>query len=817
MAVQPRPPAFGSDLPTKISGIVFWGTVLIGLLIAFMVLKNKEDELTQQYHNNAKILQIVIIKSLEYSQDEKFSDLTRQDLERNLQPFCNVINCDEIEVKRGDTSFVYGNKKKDQTVINAQLLIYPLQPNFAPFTVETAISFPSLEQVLSTYRKVILLSIALLMMVLGLILQIILQRLLTRPFAAMVAAAQQFADGDSHIRFDEERNDEFGALAKFINRALDSGSKHYAQLSNALARATASESALFAENERIEVTLSSLSEAVITTNAEAVVEYLNPVAEKMTGWKLLEAHGQPLDCVIGIVDEMTHAPMLTPVHTCLASNTTVILAENAALSLRNGQTIAIEASAAPMRNNQGEVIGAVMVCLDVSHARRLAVQLTHQASHDALTNLYNRGAFENKLKGLLGDMTANVSHALLYIDLDQFKIVNDTCGHTAGDELLRQVAQILQECIRRNDILARLGGDEFGILLMNCDLSSAIEVAEKVRCAIKEFRFAWLENMFEIGASIGVVKIHVDNANPAIIMSLADLACYAAKDGGRNRVHLYEKTDDGLLQRHGEMHWTTIITQALELNRFVLYHQPICDLANDTSAICHWEILVRMKADDGTIILPSQFIAAAERYNKMHSIDRWVIYNTFAAIAQGCFPAASDHQRTFSINLSGATLGDETVLQFIQEVGKQFAIDYREICFEITETVAIINLSKATAFIKDLKKLGCRFSLDDFGSGLSSFGYLKNLPVDFIKIDGSFVKDMASDPIDRAMVEAINQIGHVMHIQTIAEWVENKATLVLLREIGIDYAQGYHIGKPVPVVWIQEYAGQVFTSSAPGF
>jgi diguanylate cyclase (GGDEF)-like protein/PAS domain S-box-containing protein len=806
MSAHSNPSRFGSDLPTKISGIVFWGTVLIGLLIAFMVLKNREHDLTQQYQSNAKILQIVIADSLAYSKDTQFSDTTRKELQQNIQPFCAVMHCDAIEVKRGSASFMYGDEKKGQDGIFTQMLIHPVYAGFASYPVEIGIYFPSLKQVLSSYRKFILLSVALLMMVFGLVLQFILQHLLTHPFAAMVTTAQQFADGDNHLRFDEARNDEFGSLAKFINHALDSSAKHYAQLSIALARATASEAALFAENERIEVTLSSLSEAVITTNADAVVEYLNPVAEKMTGWLLVEAQGQPLDRVISIVNELNHTTMTTPVHTCLTSNTTIILAENAALSLRNGKTVAIEASAAPMRNHHGEVIGAVMVCSDVSHARRLALQLSHQASHDALTNLYNRGAFENRLKHLLSGMMTDASHALLYVDLDQFKIVNDTCGHTAGDELLRQLAHILQECVRRSDILARLGGDEFGILLMNCDLQYAIEVAEKIRRAVKEFRFAWLESVFEIGASIGVVEINADNANPASIMSLADLACYAAKDGGRNRVHLYEKTDDGLLQRHGEMHWTTIITQALELNHFILFCQPICHVARDTTAVSHWEILVRMKADDGGIILPGQFIAAAERYNKMQSIDRWVIYNTFAAIAQGCFPAMIDGQRTFAINLSGATLGDETILRFIQEIGKQFAIDYHEICFEITETVAIVNLSKATLFIKALKKLGCRFSLDDFGSGLSSFGYLKNLPVDFIKIDGSFVKDMVSDPIDCAMVEAINQIGHVMHIQTIAEWVENESTLVLLRQMGIDFAQGHYFGKPLPVVLIPEYS-----------
>ena len=791
-------PSFGSDLPTKISGIVFWGTVVIGLIIAFTVLKNKEKELIKQYYNNSKILQMVIEKSLDYAPDTEFSELTRNDLKHNLQPFRDVINCDAIEVQHDNISFLYGVKKPAQDAIATQLFIHPVRHGLSPYSVKTVIYFPSLEHVLSQYRKLILLSIALLMMVFGLILQLILQRLLTRPFANMVATAKGYAEGDSQLRFDDQRNDEFGFLAKFINQALTSSAKHHEQLENALKRATASESALFGEKERIEVTLSSLSEAVITTNAEEIVEYLNPVAEKMTGWRLQEARGEPLDQVISIIDEITLQAMSNPVPACLSSNTTIVLGENAALSLRDGKIIAIEASAAPMRNNRGEVIGAVMVCLDVSNARQLAWQLSHQASHDVLTSLHNRRAFESQLNRLLHDMTSNDSHVLLYIDLDQFKIVNDTCGHTAGDELLRQLAQVLHDCVRRNDILARLGGDEFGVLLVNCDLQSAAEIAEKIRHAVKEFRFAWLGSVFEIGASIGVVEINIANLNPAIIMSSADLACYAAKDAGRNRVHIYEKTDDGLLKRHGEMHWTTLITQALEQDRFVLFHQPICEIATDTGTIHHWEVLIRMKAEDGTLIPPGQFIAAAERYNKMHSIDRWVIYHTFLAIAQGHFPATA--RRLIAINLSGATLGDETALQFIQQSAEKFAIDYREICFEVTETVAISNLTRATAFIKTLKKLGCCFSLDDFGSGLSSFGYLKNLAVDFIKIDGSFVKDMVSDPIDRAMVEAVNQIGHVMQIQTIAEWVEDEATLQLLRKIGIDFAQGYHLGHPTMLI-----------------
>jgi diguanylate cyclase (GGDEF)-like protein/PAS domain S-box-containing protein len=802
MSEQPNSPiipAIDSALPTKIAGIVFWGALLIGLLIAFIIFKNKENELIGQYQNNAKILQTVIQKSLEYSPDLHLFAETRVDLERNLQPFRETIKCDAIEVSIGSERILMGDKNDAQDKVSATLQLHPVHDGVAPLDAEISIFFPSIKQVLSEYRKIILFSIALLMMLFGLVLQYILQLLLTRPFLGMVTSAQKYAEGDTASRFDDTRKDEFGFLAKFINRALDTSAKQHNELSEALARVTNSEAALFAEKERMAVTLRSISEAVITTNANAVVEYLNPVAELITGWHHKEANGEPISNVINIVHEVTRSPMTNPVLESLKNNDTATLGEHAAILLRNDNLVSIEASSAPMRNDHGEVIGAVMVCMDVSHSRKLALQLSHQASHDSLTNLFNRLAFEKRLNHLLEDAELESCHALLYIDLDQFKIVNDTCGHTAGDELLRQLASLLHECIRRGDILARLGGDEFGVLLTNCELNRAIEVAEKIRFSVKEFRFSWLENTFEIGASIGVVEINAENRNATTIMSAADLACYAAKDGGRNLVHVYEPTDIELLQRHGEMHWTTMITQALEDNRFALYQQPICVIDDKSDTTLHWEILVRMKDKDGSIIPPGHFIPAAERFNKMHSIDRWVIYNVFSALADGYFPTKHQAKRLLSINLSGASLGEKTALSFIQNTGKKFNIDFSEICFEVTETVAISNLSKATEFILELKKLGCSFSLDDFGSGLSSFGYLKKLPVDYIKIDGSFVKDMASDPIDFAMVEAINQIGHVMEIKTIAEWVEDEQTLTMLKEIGVNYSQGYYTGKPVPI------------------
>ncbi|MDA8225291.1 MAG: EAL domain-containing protein [Betaproteobacteria bacterium] len=802
MTEEPNSPGPASNLPTKISGIVFWGTVLIGLLIAFIILKDKESELALQYRDNAKILQTVITKSLEYSGSPDFDETTRRDMEHNLQPFRNIIHYDAIEIRRGNRQFLFGRKSGNEDAIAAGLAIRPVYAHLAPYSVQTSIYFPSLQQLISTYRKWILLSIALLMMVFGLILQFILQRLLSQPFARMVHTAQQFADGDTAVRFDANRDDEFGFLSKFINRALDSRARQYAELMDALKRATQSEAALLAQKERMAVTLNSLSEAVISTDARGVVDYLNPVAEKMTGWPLEEARGHAVLEVVTLIDEISRLALPNPVTECLQQNTTVHLAENAALLLRDDHLVSVDAAAAPMRNADGEVVGTVMVCSDVSHTRRLAMQLSHQVSHDSLTNLVNRSAFEQRLDALLDEIRPPDTHALLYIDLDQFKVVNDTCGHTAGDELLRQLAQVLLECIRRSDVLARLGGDEFGILLINCDLAGAIETAEKIRQAVKDFRFAWIGSVFEIGASIGVVEINADNLNASTIMSSADLACYAAKDSGRNRVHVYEKTDDVLLQRHGEMHWIGLIAQALEEGRFVLYQQPICALSDAAGEAHHWEILLRMRDGHGGIILPNFFVSAAERYNKMQRIDRWVIYNVFSALSAGAFGVGADGRRLLAINLSGSTLSDESVLAFIQDTGKSFGIDFSQICFEITETVAISNLSKATTFIRELKKLGCKFSLDDFGSGLSSFGYLKNLPVDFIKIDGSFVKDMVTDPIDRAMVDAITEIGHVMKIKTIAEWVEDEATLALLTDMGVDFAQGYHLGRPAEVTGV---------------
>jgi len=420
-------------------------------------------------------------------------------------------------------------------------------------------------------------------------------------------------------------------------------------------------------------------------------------------------------------------------------------------------------------------------------------ELGWQATHDSLTQLINRHEFEQRTNQLLNHAKTDFSeHALLYLDLDQFKIVNDTCGHLAGDELLMQLSAELQRHIRDSDTLARLGGDEFGVLLESCPEDEARAQADRLRKSIKEYRFHWRDKVFELGVSIGMVMICDHSGNATELLSAADIACYMAKDGGRNRVHVYQLNDAALTRRHSEMHWVARITKALEQDRFILHKQKMVSLAGP--AVTHYEVLVRMIDEENNIIPPSAFIPAAERFNLMPAIDRWVIEQTFAYLSR-CYKKKGPRLR-LSINLSGASISEENFLEYIQQQLKHYQILPEDICFEITETAAIHRLSQATKLIHQLNNAGCQFALDDFGSGLSSFAYLKNMPVDYLKIDGNFVRDIVEDPIDYAMVSAIHEVGKSMGIKTIAEFVENAKIINLLRKIGIDYAQGYGVGFP---------------------
>jgi diguanylate cyclase (GGDEF)-like protein/PAS domain S-box-containing protein len=553
------------------------------------------------------------------------------------------------------------------------------------------------------------------------------------------------------------------------------------------------EAALVREKELAQVTLQSIGDGVVRTDAVGRVEYLNPVAEHLTGWRDAEARGLSIRQVCPILAEDNREPieLLQP-----SARPARLGGDHYLLCHRDGSEAAITWTLSPLRARDGLERGAVLVLHDVSETRSLARRLEHQANHDALTGLLNRHAFERRLAQAIDTARReSAAHACMYVDLDQFKVVNDTCGHAAGDELLRQLAARLRAHLRESDALARLGGDEFGVLLEGCPMEHARDIAENLRSAVRDFRFAWTDKTFEVGASIGVVAVTAASPGTQAVLSAADVACYAAKDLGRNRVHVYEEGDLELARRRGEMQYVSRITKALAENRLVLYCQDIVPVSPGIDEPHGMEMLVRMRGEDGALVPPNAFLPAAERYNLMPSIDRWVVRETFGWLAAQPDPTRFE----VAVNLSGTTLSEEGFLEY---VGEQFAahgVPPASVCFEITETAAIANFSTASRFIRELRALGCRFALDDFGSGLSSFSYLKNLPVDYLKIDGTFVRDLLEDEVDFAMVRAINDIGHALGIQTIAEFVENRKVLQALRGLGVDYAQGWAIGQPRPL------------------
>lgn len=565
-------------------------------------------------------------------------------------------------------------------------------------------------------------------------------------------------------------------------------------------RIARTENELHREKERAQVTLHSIADGVITLDADGCVEYLNPVAEEYTGWKSAEAKGQPLDAVYRVVDEQTGKQIPHPggheVGARGAQGMTVQLLG------RTGNICAIRDSSAPIHDRDDHLVGWVVVFHDVSQIQEMAQQLSWQASHDPLTGLVNRREFERRLAVLIESARGDARpHALLYMDLDNFKTVNDTCGHAAGDELLLQLTTVMQSRMRGSDTLARVGGDEFGVLLEACPLDQAVRIANGLREAVRDFRFVWQDKTFGIGVSAGLVTIDgVDSVSR--VLANADATCYDAKSKGRDRVLVYRTRPDRGGTQSAELQMVSQINHAFELGNFRLFRQKIIPLSGDTGAP-HYEVLVRMvDRTTGALIPPSGFMAAAERYNLLSSIERWVISSLVEFLHQQCESGALPREpagssgAVYAVNLSGVSINDASFIDFLRQLLTRFNLPRGLLCFEVTETTAISNLNKAANLMHELRAMGCRFALDDFGIGMSSFAYLKYLPVDFIKIDGVFVRDMADDPMDQAIVEAINRIAHILGLETVAEFVENATIVERLRAIGVDYAQGYFVAKP---------------------
>jgi len=761
-----------NNLSTKITMIVFWGLFIIGLGFAGLLLHDIERNTIERREASADTIAYRI-----YSTHLESGSLSAS-IKDELTRISTSLDIIKIEIQQNDK--IISHVESDVETQQTESISRSIQNTSAkqkPYTL--VVTFSKLEDTIHNERKQLLIILGTLLLIFGVILKFLLERILNKPMTEMVLTAQEISSGDVAQKFDDERNDEFGFLARFINTAIQNMRNQ--------------ELEAYQAKEFAEVTLRSIGDGIVTTDKYGKIMFMNPVAEELSGYLLDEVSGKQLTDVMKLICEGTNNNLPHPIEGCLARNKIIDIDSDCVLVHKDGSHIPVTNSAAPIQDSKKQLLGGIMVFHDVSEARTLQQELSYQASHDHLTGLYNRREFDQELNTALSHAKRDKhEHVLCYMDLDQFKVVNDTCGHAAGDMLLRKLSKKLKTGLRKSDVLARLGGDEFALLLLHCDIERAVKVAENIHQMINDFIFQWEGTSCQVGVSIGLASLSHTFKDSAEVLAATDIACYTAKEEGRNRIHIYQADDKKLTLRREEMSMVGKVREALSGNLFELFAQPIVSTSN-VHDCKHYELLIRLKTEDGEYISPARFLPAAEKYQLMTEIDSWVVQNAFHLMID-----SSQQKNDFSlaINLSGQSINDTKFLKFIVDKIAEFNLDASRVCFEITETAAINNLDHAIDFIKTLKELSCKFALDDFGTGVSSFEYLKRLPVDYLKIDGAFIKQLDSNKIDRAMVKAINEVAVIMGMKTIAEFVENEEIYKILNDIGIHYAQGYWVSKP---------------------
>jgi len=554
-------------------------------------------------------------------------------------------------------------------------------------------------------------------------------------------------------------------------------------------------------------TLDSLGEGIMTTDVNGRIDYINHAAEQLTGVTAVDALGKTITDIVSLVDEGDRRSLGDPVRLCLTTQSKVTVGRRGVMLARGGNAErSVELTVTPLKGPKGDIVGTVVVLRDVSELRGLTRQMSYQASHDGLTGLVNRREFERRLEEALEQAhTATHRHVLCYLDLDRFKVVNDSCGHMAGDGMLREVAALIKETVRDSDTVGRLGGDEFGLLLTGCPLEKARQIADDVVRKVGDYRFVWKDKIFNIGVSVGLIEISRESGAADELMSAADSACYVAKKQG-NHVHVYSARDEAMARSRGEIQWLQRLQSALKENRFELMAQPIVATSSKPGHGPALEVLLRLQ--DDTVpggISPVEFLRAAERYRLMSEVDRWVVQTALTALGRGGIRLPE--QRSLAINLSGQTIGDPQFLEFVVDTLDRTGVSPHQLTFEVTENSVITNIEHAQRFIGVLHGMGCHFALDDFGRGLSSFGNLKNLSLDYLKIDGSFIRNLGVDSVNQAMVAAMIKLARTLKFQVVAEQVEDSGALEAAREMGVDFVQGFHLGRPQPLARVVRVTG----------